>query len=60
MLDDLQVLRLDAAMRRAAYDRFDVGRGWAFGLEYRLARAGVPKTNINMSLCFYAKRAWGL
>lgn len=60
MLDDLQVLRLDAALRRAPYDRFDVGRGWAFGLAYRLARAGVPKTNINMSLCFYAKRAWGL
>lgn len=60
MLDDLQALRLDVAMRRARYDRFDVGRGWAFGLDYRLARAGVPDTNINMSLCFYAKRAWGL
>jgi hypothetical protein len=60
MIDDLQTLRLDVAMRRAPYDRFDVGRGWAFGLDYRLARASVPATNINMSLCFYAKRAWGL
>jgi hypothetical protein len=59
MLNDLQVVRLDVAVRRAAYNRFDVGRGWSFGLDFRLARTGIPDTNINMSLCAYASRAWG-
>ena len=59
MLNDLQVFRFDLAVRRAGYHRFDVGRGWSFGLDFRLARTGIPDTNINMSLCAYASRAWG-
>lgn len=59
MLNDLQTFRLDLAVRRAAYSRFDVGRGWAFGLDFRMTRTGIPETNINLSLCAYASRAWG-
>jgi hypothetical protein len=60
MLDALQTFRLDVAVRRARYSRFDVGRGWAFGLDFRLARTSVPAPNINLSACLYASRAWGL
>jgi hypothetical protein len=60
MLDELQVFRLELALRRAAYDRFDVGRGWAFGLDFRLASTTIPDTNINLSLCLFAGRSWGL
>jgi hypothetical protein len=60
MLDELQVFRLELAMRRAAYNRFDVGRGWAFGLDFRLASTTVPATNINLSMCLFAGRSWGL
>lgn len=60
LVDELQTFRLDLAVRRADYDRFDVGRGWAFGLDLRMARASEPATNINLSACLYASRAWGL
>jgi hypothetical protein len=59
MVNDLQVFRLDVALRRAAYSRFDVGRGWSFGLDFRMSRTGIPETNINLSLCAYVSRAWG-
>jgi hypothetical protein len=59
-INDLQVIRLDLAARRAAYSGSDVGRGWSFGLDFRLARTGIPATNINLGVCFYASRAWGL
>jgi hypothetical protein len=57
---DLQVVRLDVAVRRATYTGFGVGRGWSFGLDVRLARTGIPATNINLGVCLYAARAWGL
>lgn len=59
-LADLQVVRLDVAVRRAAYTGSGVGRGWSFGLDARLARTGIPVTNINLGACLYAARAWGL
>jgi hypothetical protein len=59
-LADLQVVRLDVAVRRAAYTGAGVGRGWSFGLDMRLARTGIPATNINLGACLYAVRAWGL
>jgi hypothetical protein len=59
MVNDLQVLRLDLAIRQAAYSRFDVGRGWSYGLDFRMVRTGIPDTNINLSLCAYLSRAWG-
>jgi|GEM_PF-3412204 len=59
-LTDLQVVRLDVAVRRAAYTNTGVGRGWSFGLDARLARTGFPATNINLGACLYAARAWGL
>jgi hypothetical protein len=59
-LADLQVVRLDLAVRRAVYAGAGVGRGWSFGLEVRLARTGIPATNINLGACLYAARAWGL
>ena len=58
-LADLQVLRIDAAVRRAAYGASEVGRGWAFGIDIRFARTDVVATNINLSACLYAARAWG-
>jgi hypothetical protein len=57
---DLQVVRLDVAVRRAAYTGSGVGRGWSFGLDARLARTGIPATNLNLGACLYAARAWGL
>jgi hypothetical protein len=47
--DQLQIFRLELALRRAAYNRFDVGRGWVFGLDFRLASTTTPDTNINLS-----------
>ncbi len=38
MLNELQAFRLDLAVRQSAYSRFDVGRGWTFGLDFRMAR----------------------
>jgi hypothetical protein len=60
MLDQLQVFRLELALRRATYNRFDVGRGWAFGLDFRMASTTTPATNINLSACLFAGRSWGL
>jgi hypothetical protein len=57
---DLQAVRADVALRRAAYTGAGVGRGWSFGVDARLARTGIPATNINLSACLYAARAWGL
>jgi hypothetical protein len=59
-LADLQVVRVDVALRRVPYTGSDVARGWSFGLDARFARAGRPATAINMGVCFYAARAWGL
>jgi hypothetical protein len=61
-LADLQVVRLDVAVRRTAYSGAGagVGRGWSFGLDVRLARTSIPATNINLGACLYAARAWGL
>jgi hypothetical protein len=57
---DLQIVRLDVAFRRTGYNGSDIARGWSFGIETRLARTGVPATNINLGACIYAARAWGL
>lgn len=59
-LADLQVVRVDVAFRRVAYTGSDVERGWSFGVDARFARASSPATAINMGVCFYAARAWGL
>jgi hypothetical protein len=59
-LADLQAVRLDVAVRRTAYSGSDVGRGWSFGLETRLTHTGTPATNLNLGVCIYASRAWGL
>ena len=62
-LADLQVLRIDAAVRKAAYRDVhagsEIGRGWAFGVDLRLARTSVAAINVNLSVCLYAARAWG-
>ncbi len=57
---DLQAVRFDLALRRTGYTGSDVGRGWSFGFELRLARTGTPVTNINLDAGIYAARAWGL
>jgi hypothetical protein len=57
---DLQLVRLDVAVRHSPYTGSDVGRGWSFGLDTRFARTGIPVTNINLSVCIYAARAWGM
>jgi hypothetical protein len=59
-LADLQVLRADVAFRRARYTGSDVERGWSFGVDLRLARTSVPVTSVNLGVCLYAARAWGL
>jgi hypothetical protein len=57
---DLQAVRLDVAFRRTVYTGSDVGRGWSFGLDTRFIRTGIPVTNINLTVCAYAARAWGI
>ena len=58
-LADLQVLRIDVAVRRTVYSSSEVGRGWAFGLDLRFAQTDVVATNINLGVCLYAARSWG-
>jgi hypothetical protein len=58
-LADLQSVRFDVALRHASYAGPEVGRGWSFGLDVRLARTDVQATNINLSTSLYAARAWG-
>ena len=58
-LADLQVLRIDAAVRHAAYSSSEVGQGWAFGIDIRFTRTDIVATNINLSACLYAARSWG-
>jgi hypothetical protein len=57
---ELQAARLDVAVRRRPYSGSDVGNGWSFGVDLRLARAGTPATSINLGVCLYAARAWGV
>lgn len=63
-LADLQILRIDAAVRHAAFVESpaasEIGRGWSFGVDVRFARTTVVATNINLSVCLYAARSWGL
>lgn len=57
---ELQAVRLDVALRRAGYTGSDVGRGWSFGIDARFARTNVSATHIDLGLCLYVARAWGL
>lgn len=63
-LADLQVLRVDAAVRHASFvaspTSSEIGRGWAFGVDVRFARTTLVATNINLSACLYVAWSWGL
>lgn len=56
----MQLLRLDLALRPSPLDAPDVVAGWSFGVDSRAWRTAEPKTRIGLASIFYAAYDWEL